>query len=81
MPREAVQLYDLVQAGSFLEARALWEKMFPANMFFIQNSYVPSVKAATNMAGFNVGPCRKPLMPLNTNDIEKLRQALAPLGT
>jgi dihydrodipicolinate synthase/N-acetylneuraminate lyase len=54
--------------------------MFPANLFFIQNNYVPAVKTAANMAGFNVGPCRKPLMPLSKDKIAELRSVLASLG-
>jgi 4-hydroxy-tetrahydrodipicolinate synthase len=80
MPRESVQLYDLVQAGKLTEARDLWKRMFPANLFFVSHPYNSSVKAATNLSGRKVGPCRKPQMPLTVADMKELKKALKPLG-
>jgi 4-hydroxy-tetrahydrodipicolinate synthase len=80
MPKESVELYDLVQAGKLTEARELWKRMFPANLFFVTHPYNPSVKAATNLSGRKVGPCRKPQMPLTDAEMEELKKALKPLG-
>ncbi|MCH9013836.1 MAG: dihydrodipicolinate synthase family protein [Proteobacteria bacterium] len=80
MPREAVQLYDLVSAGEILEARELWRRMLPANLFFWTHVYNAAVKAATNLSGRPVGPCRAPVRPLSAPDLEELQGALAPLG-
>ena len=80
MPVEAVNLYNLVSSGSIGEARDLWEKMFPTNRFFWRHVYNASVKAATNLSGRPVGPCRKPVQPLTDVEMAELKQAMAPLG-
>jgi 4-hydroxy-tetrahydrodipicolinate synthase len=80
MPKESVELYNLVQANKLAEARDLWKRMFPANLFFVSHPYNPSIKAATNLSGRNVGPCRKPQMPLTKAEMKELKKALKPLG-
>jgi 4-hydroxy-tetrahydrodipicolinate synthase len=80
MPKESVKLYDLVQAGKLSEAGDLWKRMFPANLFFVTHVYNAAVKAATNLSGRKVGPCRKPLMPLTDSEMSDLKDALKPLG-
>ena len=79
MPREAVELYDLVLADRLAEAAALWQRMLPAQLFFWTNDYNPSIKAATNLAGRRIGECRKPLQPLGKAQIEELRGAMKAL--
>jgi 4-hydroxy-tetrahydrodipicolinate synthase len=73
MPEMAVKLYDLVSAGKVAEAKAVWEKMYPSQLFFWTHDYNPAVKAATNMSGRNVGLCRKPQMPLAEGEQAELK--------
>jgi len=80
MPKESVDLYNLVTSGKLGEARDLWGRMFPANHFFWTHVYNASVKAATNLSGRRVGPCRKPVQPLTDSEMSELREALKPLG-
>lgn len=80
MPREAVQLYELVAAGKLNDAAALWQRILPAQIFYWTHDYNSSVKAATNMLGGKVGICRKPALPLGEADQAELRQALSALG-
>ena len=80
MPREAVRLYDLVSANEIVEARDLWRRMFPANLFFWNNVYNAAVKAATNLSGRRVGPCRRPVRPLTPAQMAELKERLKPLG-
>ena len=79
MPKEAVDLYNLVASGNLTEARDLWRRMFPANRFFWTHVYNASVKAATNLSGRPVGPCRKPVKPLTEIEMAELREAMEPL--
>jgi 4-hydroxy-tetrahydrodipicolinate synthase len=79
MPRESVDLYNLVAAGKLVEARQLWKRMFPANLFFWTHVYNASVKAATNLSGRKVGPCRKPVLPLSDAEMTELKEAMRPL--
>ena len=80
MPKESVKLYDLIVAGKLVEAADLWKRMFPANLFFWTHVYNASVKAATNLSGRKVGPCRKPILPLTDAEMTELKEALSPLG-
>jgi len=79
MPQEAVELYELVQAGKLLQAAQLWQRMLPANLFFWSHPYNPSIKAATGLTTGDVGICRKPVMPLDSVDLAALKIALEPL--
>lgn len=80
MPKESVDLYNLVTSGKLGEARDLWSRMFPANHFFWTHVYNASVKAATNLSGRKVGPCRKPVQPLTDSEMSELREVLKHLG-
>ncbi len=80
MPREAVKLFDLVQAGRLSEGLALWKRMLPANRFFWRHVYNAAVKAATNMSGRPVGPCRPPVRPLRAEELAELRKCMSLLA-
>jgi 4-hydroxy-tetrahydrodipicolinate synthase len=80
MPKEAVDLYNNVTSGKLVEAADLWKRMFPANLFFWTHVYNAAVKAATNLSGRKVGPCRKPVQPLTDAEMSELRESLKPLG-
>lgn len=81
MPREAVRLYDLVASDKLHEARDLWQRLLPAQLFFWSHFYNAAVKQATNLSGRPVGPCRSPVRPLTEEATAGLTEALAPLGT
>ena len=80
MPKECVQLYDLIMANNLVKAKELWERMLPANLFFWNHIYNSSVKTATNLSGRRVGECRKPVQPLKDFELAELKEALKPLG-
>ena len=80
MPKECVQLYDLIMANNLVQAKELWERMLPANLFFWSHVYNSSVKAATNLSGRRVGECRKPVLSLKDFELAELKEVLKPLG-
>ena len=80
MPKACVDLYELVRSGKLAEARDLWKRMFPAQLFFWTHVYNAAVKAAANLSGRPVGPCRKPVQPLTEAEMRGLKAALEPLG-
>lgn len=80
MPKEAVDLYEFIVSGKLAEAKELWEKMLPANLFFWNHVYNAAVKAATNLSGRKVGPCRKPVQPLTDAELKELKKTMEPLG-
>ena len=79
MPRETVELYELIAGGRHGEALALWARMAPANLFFWTHGYNVGIKQAANHMGFAVGPCRKPSLPLSDAEWDELKAALEPL--
>lgn len=80
MPRECVQLYNLIMNDELVKAKLLWDKMLPANLFFWNHIYNTSVKAAMNLSGRKVGECRKPVQPLRDFELTELKAALKLLG-
>lgn len=79
MPKEAVALYNLVAERKLNEAADLWQRMLPAQLFFWNHDYNPSIKAAANLAGRRLGDCRKPQLPLAADDLGALKKAMEPL--
>jgi len=80
MPHEIVKLYELVASDQLNEARDLWRKLLPSQLFFWSHFYNAAVKEATNLSGRPVGPCRNPVRPLTEEEKPGLLAALAPLG-
>ena len=80
MPREAVELFELVDAGKLTEAFALWKRMLPSLLFIWRVNYTPSVLRAAELRGFGTGNLRKPLRKLTPEQDAGLRAALEPLA-
>jgi 4-hydroxy-tetrahydrodipicolinate synthase len=79
MPVEAVQLYDLYQAGKLTDALALWRRMQPLNRLLWTLPFNPVAKAAANISGRKVGECRRPVLPLTADQLAEVKAAMAPL--
>ncbi|MDX1400541.1 MAG: dihydrodipicolinate synthase family protein [Kiloniellales bacterium] len=79
MAKALVQLYGLLSSGDHQNAMELWKKLKPASRVIWEQPFNPSVKAAAVLAGRPVGHCRKPVLPLSTEEQETLRAALSPL--
>ena len=65
MPRECVRLYRLVADGDLSGARALWRRMLPSLLYIWRGYYIPKVKAACRLRGFDGGSVRAPLRNLD----------------
>ena len=72
---ELVQLYDLVKAGKINEAAALWPRLRSLSMLLWEEPFNPVAKAASNLSGRNVGECRRPVPPLNAEQMAKVKAA------
>lgn len=79
MPHEAVRLWDLVAAGDYAAALALWKRMLPSLLFIWTNPYNASVLRMAELRGFGTGNLRKPQARLSADREPALRAALAPL--
>ena len=78
-PREAVQLFELIEAGKFAEGLTLWERLFPIVNYCWQNDYIPAVKAASRQMGFDGGTVRAPVCEVGAEAETRIAEALAPL--
>lgn len=81
MPKEAVQLYELVcEKGDLRAARDLWDRMFPICSFLDHHQYAASVKAGLSLIGWDVGAPRLPALPLTPEEKAELGKLLKGLG-
>lgn len=80
MPRESVQLFDLVVENDITAAMALWSRMIPSLLDIWRGNYIPKVKAACRLRGFDGGGVRAPLREISADDEKTLVASLAPLG-
>ena len=79
MPHEAVRLYQLVVDGQLDAAMQLWSRMIPSLLFIWRGNYIPKVKAASRLRGFDGGAVRRPLCELDAASERLLAQSLEPL--
>jgi 4-hydroxy-tetrahydrodipicolinate synthase len=80
MPHEAVSLYELVAGGDIAGAMDLWSRMIPSLLYVWSGNYVPKIKAACKLRGFDGGGVRAPLQDLTPAEVRELAARLEPLG-
>ena len=80
MPVESVQLYDLVASGDYAAAMALWARMIPSLLYIWRGQYIPKVKAASRLRGYDGGSVRAPLQNLDAAALGELEACLEPLN-
>lgn len=80
MPHESVLLFELVASGDITSAMELWSRMIPSLLYIWRGNYVPKVKAASRLRGFDGGGVRAPLQDLSVNEVHELAACLEPLG-
>jgi 4-hydroxy-tetrahydrodipicolinate synthase len=79
IPREAVQLYDLVCSGDITAAMTLWSHMIPSLLCIWRGNYIAKVKTASRLRGFDGGAVRAPLTPLSTDQEAEIAASLKAL--
>ena len=77
MPKETHDICSLYFEGKVNESRDLQEKYLDLiNTLFIEVNPIP-VKVALDLMGYNVGPLRMPLFPMEGKNLEILRTKLS----
>ncbi|NMF04248.1 4-hydroxy-tetrahydrodipicolinate synthase [Clostridium beijerinckii] len=77
MPKESHEICSLYFEGKVEESCNLQTKYLDLiNALFIEVNPIP-VKTALGIMGYNVGPLRMPLFPMEGKNLEKLREELA----
>jgi 4-hydroxy-tetrahydrodipicolinate synthase len=79
MPRESVDLYNLVQEKRYDDALALWNRMLPSLLLVQTTNYIPAVLYAAHLRGFGTGNLRKPQRRITEQEATVLEAALQPL--
>jgi 4-hydroxy-tetrahydrodipicolinate synthase len=77
-PVAAAQLYRLTSTGAYDEALQLWKFMFPVLNYCWENDYIPAVKAAARIMGYEGGSVRAPVCPLDQDAEHVVAGLLAP---
>jgi len=73
-------LFELVASEDIVGAMELWSSMIPSLLYVWRGNYVPKVKAASRLRGFDGGGVRAPLQNLSVNEVHELAACLEPLG-
>ena len=76
LPDACVRLFELVKAGKHDEARELQRQLMPISKLLGNVHGVPGLKAALQIAGYDVGLPRPPLAPVSESAVDALRGAL-----
>lgn len=79
-PREWCDVYALVRAGRWDEARAIAARMMAADRGIPGRYGIGGLKAALELQGFYGGPCRAPLATPDADAIEDIKEVLATAG-
>lgn len=79
-PAEMARIYNLVEAGRFVEAREIAFRYFPMIDFVAGQSYVAGTKALLGAMGLPVGGPRRPRLPLGAEGHAAARRIVAELG-
>lgn len=75
-PRLMSGIYDDFHKGDLASAMAAQSAIEPLRVAFDLGTFPVVVKEALNMMGFEVGPCRAPVGPLNDTMRARLREVL-----
>ena len=76
LPEACARLFELTQSCQYAEARALQERLLTIAKLVGSTYGVPALKAAVQLAGYDVGLPRPPLPPAPEHVVAELREAL-----
>jgi len=79
-PALLVEIYEAFQRGDKAAAKAAQLRLHPVRMALTYGTAPGGVKAALQMLGMSIGPCRSPVGPLTPDKQEKMKAALKEAG-
>nr|CAD7417408.1 unnamed protein product [Timema poppensis] len=77
---EVCQVYQLFQESRLKEAVQLHHNLVTPNSLVTRELGVPAMKAALDYVGLYGGPCRRPLQPLTSEELHRVRDAFKAAG-
>jgi 4-hydroxy-tetrahydrodipicolinate synthase len=79
-PRLLVDIYEKFVKGDIEGSKAAQLKLNPVRMSLTLGTAPGGVKAALQLLGLPIGPCRSPVAPLPPDKLQKMRAALEATG-
>ena len=79
-PKLLVEIYEAFMRGDQAGSLAAQRKLHPLRMALTLGTAPGGVKAALQVLGLSIGPCRSPVAPLPPDKIPKMKAALAAAG-
>ena len=79
-PRLLVEIYESFVRGDQTASLAAQRKLHPLRMALTLGTAPGGVKAALQVLGMSIGPCRSPVAPLPQDKMQKMRAALESAG-
>jgi 4-hydroxy-tetrahydrodipicolinate synthase len=79
-PRILVDIYESFKRGDQAASLAAQRKLNPVRMALTLGTAPGGVKAALQLLGMSIGPCRSPVAPLPPDKMQKMRTALQSAG-
>jgi 4-hydroxy-tetrahydrodipicolinate synthase len=80
MTPQLISIYDAIQDGDYVTAKAEWEVVFPVMQFLVSGGYVAGVKGALDLLGISAGPARAPIGALPEERRQELESLLKNAG-
>jgi 4-hydroxy-tetrahydrodipicolinate synthase len=79
-PKLLVEIYEKFINGDQAGSRAAQRKLHPVRMALTLGTAPGGVKAALDVLGMSIGPCRSPVAPLPPDKMVKMKSALQQAG-
>lgn len=79
-PGLLVEIYESFMRGDRAGSKAAQHRLHPVRMALTLGTAPGGVKAALQMLGMSIGPCRAPVGPLSADKQEKMRASLKEAG-
>jgi len=79
-PGMCIDLYRMFLQGEMEQARQLQVKLIPLNSAITRKWGIPALKEAMDMLGMYGGPAREPLLPLDQERKDELKELLVDAG-
>jgi 4-hydroxy-tetrahydrodipicolinate synthase len=79
-PKILVDIYESFMRGDQAASLAAQRKLSPVRMSLTLGTAPGGVKAALQMLGLSIGPCRAPVAPLPPDKMQKMKAALQSAG-
>ncbi|MET9291347.1 dihydrodipicolinate synthase family protein [Streptomyces sp. NPDC003077] len=79
VPRLPLDLYEAVRTGDDTTAQEIFDRLSPFLRFILDGGLPTTIKAGLSLQGFDAGEPRRPLLPLDAEGTQRLKELLVGL--